>query len=161
MKLNRSKKGFTLVEIMIVVVIIGLLAAMAIPAFQKVRRNSIAKTMLNDARQLASAMQQIYTQYPTLPSNGFNVNYDPGTGLLTSAANASIGLNANAVQEYVKTLSRGYVNSNTIAYNASNGVNMAFQLSHGQVAPSDVLPTSTATGLGAVVNFDSEGKVLP
>ena len=37
---NRSKQGFTLVEIMIVVVIIGLLAAMAIPAFQKVRSSS-------------------------------------------------------------------------------------------------------------------------
>ena len=42
MKYN-SKKGFTLVEIMIVVVIIGLLAAMAIPAFQKVRKTSQEK----------------------------------------------------------------------------------------------------------------------
>jgi type IV pilus assembly protein PilA len=56
--LNRSSKGFTLVEIMIVVVIIGLLAAMAIPAFQKVRTSSLEKTVLNDARQIGSAAQQ-------------------------------------------------------------------------------------------------------
>ncbi|MBC8040566.1 MAG: prepilin-type N-terminal cleavage/methylation domain-containing protein, partial [Opitutaceae bacterium] len=51
---NRSTQGFTLVEIMIVVVIIGLLAAMAIPAFQKVRASSQDKTVLNNARQLGS-----------------------------------------------------------------------------------------------------------
>lgn len=59
---TRSNKGFTLVEIMIVVVIIGLLAAMAIPAFQKVRQSSQDKAVLNNARQLSAAADQYYLE---------------------------------------------------------------------------------------------------
>jgi type IV pilus assembly protein PilA len=60
--MKQKNKGFTLVEIMIVVVIIGLLASMAIPAFQKVRTNSQDKAVLNNARQLSAASDQYYLE---------------------------------------------------------------------------------------------------
>ena len=54
----RSHKGFTLVEIMIVVAIIALLAAIAVPGFLRARKRSQASKILNDLRMIDSACDQ-------------------------------------------------------------------------------------------------------
>ena len=55
---NNKKAGFTLVEIMIVVLIIGILLAIAIPNFVQARESSRAKACIGNLKQLDSATQQ-------------------------------------------------------------------------------------------------------
>ena len=60
MKTNLSSRrsGFTLVEIMIVVAIIALLAAIAVPGFLRARKRSQASRIINDLRLIDSAVDQ-------------------------------------------------------------------------------------------------------
>ena len=70
---ERSRRGFTLVEIMVVVVIIGLLAALAIPAFQRVRRASQNSRVTNDLRVFAQAFETYAAE-----NGGWPPNIGPG-----------------------------------------------------------------------------------
>lgn len=64
-----DSRGFTLVEIMVVVVIVGLLAALAIPAFQRVQRASQNARAVSDFRVFAQAFEIYNTQNGGWPPN--------------------------------------------------------------------------------------------
>jgi prepilin-type N-terminal cleavage/methylation domain-containing protein len=57
-KFNKKRGGFTLVEIMIVVAIIALLAAIAVPGFLRARKRSQASRVVNDLRLIDAAVDQ-------------------------------------------------------------------------------------------------------
>ena len=96
-KVNKRRGGFTLVEIMIVVAIIALLAAIAVPGFLRARKRSQASRILNDLRMIDAAVDQYAIE--TNRSTGNVVNtadwtnylkkgsslYNTGTSLLGSA----------------------------------------------------------------------------
>jgi type IV pilus assembly protein PilA len=66
----RVRRAFTLVEIMVVVVVIGLLAAMALPAFKRVQLSAISKRYINDARQIRDAAERYALENGNFPPNG-------------------------------------------------------------------------------------------
>ena len=98
---KRNKKGFTLIELMIVVVIIGILAALAIPRFMR----STTKAKQSEAKQL---LKQIYTMQRAYRQEQDTYTLD---GITASAAApnafAVIGVEVSATARYVYVMAAG------------------------------------------------------
>ena len=94
-KLQTKHAGFTLVEIMIVVAIIALLAAIAVPGFLRARKRSQASRILNDLRMIDSAVDQYAIETNRTTGATVNItdwtNYLKKGSLLYNSGNSLLG----------------------------------------------------------------------
>ena len=94
-KLNKRRGGFTLVEIMIVVAIIALLAAIAVPGFLRARKRSQASRILNDLRMIDAAVDQYAIETNRSTGNTVAVtdwtNYLKKGSMLYNSGNSILG----------------------------------------------------------------------
>ena len=116
---KNSQKGFTLIELMIVVVIIGILAALAIPRFMR----ATTKSKQSEAKQI---LKQIYTMEQAYRQEK-NVYWVTAgvAGSATGNAFAQIGVEVGPTARYSYQLASADINTSfvcTATANAANGL---------------------------------------
>ena len=103
---TNNRKGFSLIELLIVVVIIGILAAIAIPKFANTKEKAYLASMKSDLRNMATTQEgyfadnQVYTTGTAKNQNGTTAalnGFVPSAGVqVVAAANGGTGWSATA-----------------------------------------------------------------
>ena len=83
------KKGFTMIELIFVIVILGILASVAIPRLAATREDAEISTTIANLRALISEVSSYYVGHGTFSPGGTSANWNQVTNVLLSTPNAA------------------------------------------------------------------------
>ncbi|MBO3313736.1 prepilin-type N-terminal cleavage/methylation domain-containing protein [Clostridium perfringens] len=105
---NKKKKGFTLIELIIVIAIIAILAAIAIPNFLSIQRKARVKADIASAKTIYDATSALIAEGKIVPTSNdvtFTLDNDKVTAKPEDAGEPKTNANAaNALQSYLQTI---------------------------------------------------------
>ncbi len=146
----RSQSGFSLIELLIVVAIILVIAAIAIPNLMRSRIAANEASAVNSLRTLTTAENTYYTTYPTF---GFACNLKSLGGGKNPPDNTAAGIIDDSLSSGIKA---GYTFTNglcTVQGNLTTG----FQYSASPIAPGQSGVRYFCVDTTAILRFSSTG----
>ena len=89
--MSRARSGFTLIELMVVVVIVGILAAIAIPKFQNTKGKANAAALRSDLRNLAVAEEAYFYDSTSYSTDVSALKFRPSPGVIITVTVPTTG----------------------------------------------------------------------
>ncbi len=77
----RRQNGFTLIEVLIVTIIIGIIAAIAVPKFAATKEKAYDKTVMSDIKRAQVAAEAYYADNLTYPASASDADFTPSSGV--------------------------------------------------------------------------------
>jgi type IV pilus assembly protein PilA len=156
------QKGFTLIELMIVVAIIGILAAIAIPAYQDYTIRAQVTEGLNLMSDMKAGVAEWYAQEGSWPSSLIQLGISGGSGSKTGKYVSSIGLETGTLVATYGIQANSNIATKTLALAPKVSTNGdVIWVCGTREAPSGAGDPSSGGSTSAAGRTDLLGKYLP